>query len=176
MKYIRITVFLFLSIGKGNAQEKLIIDVYTMSSGISQVQLIDDLHTLNKSIIIENDTTKYFTRKSNPFVIESRYLGIIKTSGEREFYIFSTRIEMLRQKSLLRQISRIYSCRIYLYNKDMQYVGSYWLSQSAQLPIYTKNSYVHFKLEDCKKKINFNNGLPRAINLSCTKDDWHFFK
>ena len=108
---------------------------------------------------------------------EITYLGKLRAKGGRVFKILISRWYWGR-------VPRATS-RILVFNNKNQYLGTYYVGMTYDLPNYIEKNALVFKNEmrkGCDKKIitriSFTNGLPKQFFIECENKlgDFYFFE
>lgn len=121
-------------------------------------------HDFNKYLIemsCKNQERKRVISDSDYFC--GRYLGRIASVKNKTYYLVaSSYVFDIKKREKTEN-------HIFVYDSKRRYVGYYYLSYFQELPLKLYENRLYFNIEGCRSQIviDFRNGIPRAINLSC---------
>jgi hypothetical protein len=125
----------------------------------------------NIGLIEKNKTDKtYDVKINNDEKFEGRYLGMIRTISGIKYHIIIS--------SYIFDIGALPKTEnhIFIYNDKNKYVGYYYLSQMYELPKRLDKNNLYFKNKNCREEstVNFDDEIPKAINLKCNGENNYY--
>ena len=149
MKLITLIIVLLLSLA-AKPQEK----------DIRQIR-----HQLNTSLIKRGKTNADSALTLNDSKLVADYLGKVKTSSGKTFYILKNYYVFNIKRS------PTINSHIFLYDGSHRFVGYYYLPLKSYLPYSLSENKLYFQLseEKCNEKsvADFSAGIPEFINIKC---------